>query len=743
MADVHIKGIKLLNKRYSTAEWTSGTTVNGETVIPKLAQGELGLNTNTLEVKIGTDSAAEQTWANAKLVSAGVKQATTYYYKDGTTGNSPKAEETYVCTSASVSNEEDGSHDFTVVFKEISLVNPATDVSPTLTVSSGTASTPTADTIDVVTGASTGGTKGHAITLSKSKAATKAYVDGKKLTITDTGTGDFITDITESNSAGGHTITVTRGSVDIDFPTITATKTGTGTFLTGVTVSGDDNHTLTFTSGNETSLSGGSAAAADASLVGGVTVSGHKVTVDKKTIKSGDSVIGVTGTASAITITADTYTKSQIDTKISDLRYEAMIFQGVINSSTDLPSTITKDMNGYTYKVGTAGTYASQAAKVGDLFIAHWDTTSSTGSYQYIPSADDEQTVDTWRPINVNSTQLKGNGIGTGAVNIKNGNAITVSGSGSDISISHNDTSTVENLTKAARTYVDGLTFDTYGHVTGYTVGTETDQTIPTGSGSIAEGSCQVVSSASLSSGHALSGTKKTLTAGTKMAISDASSKITITHSNTTRSNTTSTATPTHSGTFTAIDSITSDATGHVTAVNTKTITLPSIPDYKDTNTTYNITETTGTTTAGSTSVNVNLKGSDNTTDTFTIKADSATTTPTDGLSVSLSGDTITLTGKATESLLGMIRAAYALSTDDTSALDSKINTFSGTHNDKLYGVNVRKDGTAFVEVPWTDTHYTVSGAAARAQDLYAFSTDASGHVNGVATVTVLDGNLA
>ena len=29
MADVYIKGIKLLHKRYSTAEWTSGTTVGG------------------------------------------------------------------------------------------------------------------------------------------------------------------------------------------------------------------------------------------------------------------------------------------------------------------------------------------------------------------------------------------------------------------------------------------------------------------------------------------------------------------------------------------------------------------------------------------------------------------------------------------------------------------------------------------------------------------------------------------
>ena len=53
-----------------------------------------------------------------------------------------------------------------------------------------------------------------------------------------------------------------------------------------------------------------------------------------------------------------------------------------------------------------------------------------------------------------------------------------------------------------------------------------------------------------------------------------------------TRTNNTSTASPAHSGTFTTIDSITTDTYGRVTAVNTKTITLPS-----DNNTTYTFTD--------------------------------------------------------------------------------------------------------------------------------------------------------
>ncbi len=49
--------------------------------------------------------------------------------------------------------------------------------------------------------------------------------------------------------------------------------------------------------------------------------------------------------------------------------------------------------------------------------------------------------------------------------------AITTSGTRT---ISHADTSSVTNLIANGRKYVTGLTFDTYGHVTAYTTGTET-----------------------------------------------------------------------------------------------------------------------------------------------------------------------------------------------------------------------------------------------------------------------------
>ena len=68
---------------------------------------------------------------------------------------------------------------------------------------------------------------------------------------------------------------------------------------------------------------------------------------------------------------------------------------------------------------------------------------------------------------------------------------------------------------------------------------------------------------------------------GTKITTSAAATtKLTITHDATTRTDTTSSTSPSAGGTFTCIDSVTQDATGHPTTVNVKTITLPPAQSY-------------------------------------------------------------------------------------------------------------------------------------------------------------------
>lgn len=51
---------------------------------------------------------------------------------------------------------------------------------------------------------------------------------------------------------------------------------------------------------------------------------------------------------------------------------------------------------------------------------------------------------------------------------------------------------------------------------------------------------------------------------------------LTITHNNTTRADSVSAASPALGATFTVVDSVTSNAAGHVTAINVKTVTLPT-----------------------------------------------------------------------------------------------------------------------------------------------------------------------
>ena len=74
-----------------------------------------------------------------------------------------------------------------------------------------------------------------------------------------------------------------------------------------------------------------------------------------------------------------------------------------------------------------------------------------------------------------------------------------------------------------------------------------------------------------------------TLSAGTYISgggdfTTDQSSAETITfnHDNTTRTDTTSSVGPNHGANFTVIDTLTSNATGHITAANVKTVTLPN-----------------------------------------------------------------------------------------------------------------------------------------------------------------------
>lgn len=140
---------------------------------------------------------------------------------------------------------------------------------------------------------------------------------------------------------------------------------------------------------------------------------------------------------------------------------EPMVFKGTVGSSsatiTSLPVDGTASI-GDTYKAVTAGTFGGKTAKVGDTLICN-SKTSTANTWQLIPSGDEP------------------NGTVT-SVAISNGGGLSISGgpvtSSGTITISHADTSSQASVNNSGRTYIQDITLDEYGHVTGLTSATET-----------------------------------------------------------------------------------------------------------------------------------------------------------------------------------------------------------------------------------------------------------------------------
>ena len=92
-------------------------------------------------------------------------------------------------------------------------------------------------------------------------------------------------------------------------------------------------------------------------------------------------------TPNAGTSTTQIATTEFVSNAIRDL-VNAMLFKGTIGTNGTAGTTLpTSEVRiGDTYKIITDGTYAGQAAKVGDMFIA----TATTPTWAYVPSGDDE-----------------------------------------------------------------------------------------------------------------------------------------------------------------------------------------------------------------------------------------------------------------------------------------------------------------------------------------------------------------
>ena len=139
-----------------------------------------------------------------------------------------------------------------------------------------------------------------------------------------------------------------------------------------------------------------------------------------------------------------------------------------------------------------------------------------------------------------------------------------IASAGDELSITLDDS----GVTAGAYTSAD-ITIDAQGRITAAASGgggTMTSWTLAGDSGSTA----------------IADGDTATISGGTYLTSADVSGTVTINHDATSRTDTTSTASPGSAGTFTSVDSVSTNATGHVTALNLKTVTMPTSDNYGD-----------------------------------------------------------------------------------------------------------------------------------------------------------------
>ena len=303
-------------------------------------------------------------------------------------------------------------------------------------------------------------------------------------TKTTTETGAF--DILISASASG-TATKTEGALkDSDFNynpstnTLTvpaaAITTLTATTINGVTVGANPKFTdTTYANGTGITIGSGNAINHSNSVTakttqavypikfdaqGHITGAGTAVSIGQACAKNVDTSISDSNkTSTNLPTTASVY-----DFVVSKIG-KPMRFLGSVGNAADNPTitwtnlpTAAESNAGDTYKVISAST-TGIVADVGDTII------SNGTEWIVIPSGDEPAGTVT-------------------SVAVSNGGGLTVSGSpittSGTITISHSDTSSQANIDSAAGKYVSGMTFDTYGHVTGVTTltGTMTDQNV-------------------------------------------------------------------------------------------------------------------------------------------------------------------------------------------------------------------------------------------------------------------------
>lgn len=691
-----VKGIKLLHKRYTLAEWNRN--------VAKLAFGEFGIASDTGEVRCNTSSTSEISYSSATPVSSPeiIFSGTGDYISsisydsaaNATNANGDVVGHALTITKSSlpevevefdgtgdciVSARKDGSHKIIFTLgnmptSTLKIVDGGKDES----VKDGDTAVDVVTVIENVGDTADGVSEGHNHEIKYKTATVPTLKYVQELTqavgvkITPVGEGDFVKSI---SSVDGRDIQVAFG----DLPEI---PQGTGE------VGPTSSHTK----------------ASDATVVADVKLEGHTLSGHVKSIAgvkttSGHGEIKVTTEAGKINIGLDD-SNYALKSEMS----MAMVFKGTLGTggtATTLP-TAAEDYVGDSYKVITKGTYAGLSCEPGDLVVC---AKIGTSSYEWIliPAGDD---VDDF----INS--------------IAQGVGIEVT-AGVNPTISHKDYSEANTVTADFQdsTYgytgklMTGLEFDAdgLGHVAknpsmtdtlnlvslpGLEKKLEEEIIITTVSGDDSKISVENISADANNPNYKVSHIGSAATQDNEQKGSIASDrKISV---------------------VTAVDT---DSTGHATKVTTKEFTLPEDND------TWRPVQVTG--------ENANLSLTSD--DTSALKLNTEATDDIKGVTLNVNASTKQVTikslGKATASNFGFVK----LGTDAT---------LSG----QVYNVGKNAAGGLAVEVPWTDTDqwdpvendgkvgHTIVTADTGLR-FAAIQRDRGGHIIAVEDIYTIDGN--
>lgn len=198
--------------------------------------------------------------------------------------------------------------------------------------------------------------------------------------------------------------------------------------------------------------------------VNGITESISSGTTGQLTVSGGS------GATPSLSIVTGAVVDAGTALATGDQIYDFVMGQGFLTSSSGVSDL-------------TAGTGISLSGSTGSVTITNSDRGSQQNIFKNIVVSGQSDVVADSN--NDTLTLVEGSNVtittdaATDSITIAATDTNTTYSAGSGLSLagtvfSHADTSSVADLTATSRTYIDGITFDTYGHVQSYTTSTET-----------------------------------------------------------------------------------------------------------------------------------------------------------------------------------------------------------------------------------------------------------------------------